>query len=239
MMIQPQSVQTPAMKPASPAQPAPKVSQEDIDWALQLEKEVKEGTRQPSSEDMARYTQIFEGLQAQTKAIHGAQSVDKQLTPESVSSVKGLLDYPKDLAMSVTEFAAEGQAKNMVELFADGADIKRNLGDSWEHLKKGEIASAALDTVRALGNTGSASVNFLQVGFSAMLGGVSTVVSLPLNLLDKGAEKAGQYFAGSENTAGKAVGKVFTVLGGENSNVGYQQALQSAARRGAQEARSD
>ena len=152
---------------------------------------------------------------------------------------KGLLDYPKDLAMGITEYAAEGQAKNRVELFEDISDVKENLGDSWEHLKKGEVLSAAGDTLRAGFNTLSAGVNFFQTGLHSLLGGVSTVVSLPLNLLDKGAEKAGAALSKSDSAVGRAVGKVSTFIGGENSNTGYFEAINQADLQGAQEARQD
>lgn len=240
MMISPQSaIPAQAVVPAQ-AQPAvsptSKISEEDKAWALRLENRVAQGF-EPTEQEIDKYKAIYEVLHP--AAAPETASAETPVAAEKPESYKGLLDYPKDLAMSVTEYAAEGQAKNMVELFEDAADIKRNLGDSWEHLKKGKILNAAGDTFRAVGNTASAGLNFLQVGFSAMLGGVSTVISLPLNLLDKGAEKAGQHFAGSENAAGKAIGRVFTVLGGENSNVSYQQAVQTAVRRGLQEAHSD
>lgn len=180
----------------------------------------------------------------QTQPIAPVQPVAAPVsTPESApaepNSQKGLLDYPKDLAMGITEYAAEGQAKNMVELFEDVSDVKENLGDSWEHLKKGEVLSAAGDTLRAGFNTLSAGVNLFQTGLHSLLGGVSTVVSLPLNLLDKGAEKAGAALSKSDSAVGRAVGKVSTFIGGENSNTDYFEAVNQAGLNGAQEARQD
>jgi len=155
-------------------------------------------------------------------------------------SVKGLLDYPKDIAMGITEYAAEGQAKNLVELYDDAADVKQNLGDSWDHLKKGEIGQAAGDTLRAVGNSVQTASNFLQVGLHTLLGGVSTVVSLPLNLLDKGAEKVGEHFSKPDTgVVGRAVGSVSTFFGGKNSNVSYPDALQAATVSGMRKAKRD
>jgi hypothetical protein len=167
------------------------------------------------------------------------QAIGGEPAPEG-GSVKGLLDYPKDIAMGITEYAAEGQAKNLVELYDDAADVKRNLGDTWDHLKKGEIGQAAGDTLRAVGNAGQTVGNFLQVGLHTLLGGVSTAVSLPLNLLDKGAEKVGEHFAKPDTgVVGRAVGSVSTFFGGKNSNVSYPDALQAATVSGMRKAERD
>ncbi|MGE3724293.1 MAG: hypothetical protein AB7I41_01985 [Candidatus Sericytochromatia bacterium] len=172
-----------------------------------------------------------------------APSVPKAIGGEPApedGTVKGLLDYPKDIAMGITEYAAEGQAKNLVELYDDAADVKQNLGDSWEHLKKGEIGQAAGDTLRAVGNSAQTVGNFLQVGLHTLLGGVSTVVSLPLNLLDKGAEKVGEHFSKPDTgVVGRAVGSVSTFFGGKNSNVSYPDALQAATVSGVRKAERD
>ncbi len=167
------------------------------------------------------------------------QAIGGEPAPEG-GSVKGLLDYPKDIAMGITEYAAEGQAKNLVELYDDAADVKRNLGDSWDHLKKGEIGQAAGDTLRAVGNSVQTASNFLQVGLHTLLGGVSTAVSLPLNLLDKGAEKVGEHFSKPDTgVVGRAVGSVSTFFGGKNSNVSYPEALQAATVSGMGKAKRD
>jgi hypothetical protein len=243
MMIPPQSVKTtvstPQPKPATPPSVAgSKVSESDIEWALALEKAVIEKDHDPTTEETERYTGIAQRLQQEHEATHGPAisygaetptEIGGTPAPERKPMLKGLFDYPKDLAMGVTEYAAKGQAKNMVELFDDASDIKQNLGDSWDHVKKGEVLKAGADTLRAVGNTASGAVNFFQVGLHSLLGGVSSVVSLPLNLLDKGAEKAGEHFSKPDTgVVGRAVGSVSTFLGGRDSNVGYREALQTA-----------
>ncbi|PIQ25507.1 hypothetical protein COW36_20905 [bacterium (Candidatus Blackallbacteria) CG17_big_fil_post_rev_8_21_14_2_50_48_46] len=243
MMISPQSV-IPA-QPASAAPPKPAtspapVTQAELDWAVQLEKAVTNGY-QPNTQEQEMYTEIYKRYQS-SQAEASAQTEKASPSVESgekAESSKGILDYPKDLAMGITEYAAKGQAKNSIEFLDDAGDIKENLGDSWDHIKKGEVGKAGIDVLKAVGNTASAGVNLFQTGLHTLLGGFSTVVSLPLNLLDKGAEKAGEHLSKSESGFGKAVGKVSTFIGGQNSNVGYNEALQTAAREGVRAAHQD
>lgn len=159
--------------------------------------------------------------------------------PVEMPASKGILDYPKDLSMHVTELAAKGQAKNSMEFIEDIQDIGGNLGDSWNHLKEGEVIGAMGDSVRAVGNTVSAGVNLVQTGLSATLGGLSLIASAPLNLLDKAAEIGGEKGAKSDSGIGKALGRISTFFGGRDSNTSLTETMANGTRAGIQAARQD
>ncbi|PKL75628.1 MAG: hypothetical protein CVV27_14385 [Candidatus Melainabacteria bacterium HGW-Melainabacteria-1] len=167
------------------------------------------------------------GAKAQLTAESAAQLDVTEASPESS---KGLLDYPKDLAMAVTEYASAGQAKNTVEFLEDMGDIKEAAGDLATNLKEGSVLKAAGNAGRIGWNVLSGLGNLFQTGVSTLAGGASTVVSLPLNLLDKGGEIAGKKLSDSDSAVSRAVGQGFKFVSGENSNVSYGEAVRSAAQ---------
>lgn len=158
--------------------------------------------------------------------------------PLEAASSKGLLDYPKDLAMAVTEAAARGQAKNTVEFLADISDLKEAAQDAGAQLKEGQLGQAALSAGRVGWNVLSGFGNMVQAGVSAAVGGISTTVSLPLSALDAGAEAAGKAASKSDSAAGKFVGKALKLFVGENSSSNYFESVNRASGEAAQKARS-
>lgn len=62
----------PTPQPGSPPPLPPGVSQQDIDWALQLENRVQQG-HQPNAQEMARYQEIAQKLQAAQNAVAAGQ----------------------------------------------------------------------------------------------------------------------------------------------------------------------
>lgn len=236
---------TPAMPPTTaPAEKPPVVSkpsstseavtQEEITWATQLESKVREGHYQPNAEEMDKYTEIYQKLQS-----NGISETASEASACSPQSHKGILDYPKDMAMSVTQFMETGRAKNQMEFLEDIGDIKDNGKKLVENVKEGKLLKATGNLFKMGWNGLSAGVNSVQSGAYSMAAGASAVVSIPLNLLDKGAEAAGKAMSDSGSSLVRGTGKVFQALGGENSHQGFFEAVNEATQKGITKAQAD
>lgn len=158
----------------------------------------------------------------------------KEAQPEK--STKGLLDYPKDLAMDLTEIGNKGVAKNTVEFLDDMKDIKQEGKEFVEHIKEGKILSAAGDGLSMVGNAASGIGNLFQVGVSNMGAGLGTILGAPMNLIDKGAEAAGDATEDAKSFFGKAANFISRGIGGDNSHKGFMESVKDAQAKGIQEA---
>lgn len=175
-----------------------------------------------------------------------AEAMEAQPLPAEAEekSTYGMLDLAEKPAMALTKLAAKGQAKNRVEMFDDFQKVGQHGAEALEHFKEGEIKAGLLDGVRSVGKVFSGLDNAITSGMYTTLGGVSTVASLPLNLLDRGAEKLGEL---SETKAGnnpvkwvgKGLGYVGKALGGQNSNTSYATMVSQTTQETIQKTRQE
>jgi hypothetical protein len=219
--VQPAVTATPS--PATPA-PAPLTSSDpDIQWALDLEQKVKDGY-QPNEADTTRYQQIAAKVAAQ------AAPAEEAAETHAAESSKGLLDYPKDVAMGISEYAAAGTAKNTVGFLEDMHEIAHNGGEIGDHLKHGEVLKAGGNVLHMGWGLLKGIGHAVTTGAWSTVGGVTMVAAVPLNLLDKGGEVAGKKLRQSDSAVGHVLGQGLKFLAGENSNKGYLESIQGASR---------
>ncbi|MEZ0370835.1 MAG: hypothetical protein ACAI44_17215 [Candidatus Sericytochromatia bacterium] len=235
----------PSLPPVPP--PAPKyqtVDQTDINWALDLEKKVKDG-HEPTPEETQRYQDIAKKLAAEanpvatTEAAPAAAFAGAEASAEaSTESSKGLLDYPKDVLMGVSEYAAAGTAKNTVEFYEDIHDIKAAGSDFVDNVKHGHGLKAGGNVLRMGWNVLSSIGNAVQTGVCSTVGGITMIPTAALNLLDKGGEAAGKKLRASDSAVVRGLGTGVKFMVGENSNKSYLDSVQAAAREAKTKAQS-
>lgn len=149
---------------------------------------------------------------------------------EASDETKGLLDYAKMPFVAATEFAAKGQARNMVEMIDDfdqAGDHFRELGSE---VSQGHLGQALGAGFRAIGHSLKGVVDTAEAGMFATVGGLSMIPTAVVNGADGLAESLGQ--VGEEQKSGlqKGLGSIGRALGGSNSHVGYVQMVQDAAQ---------
>lgn len=155
---------------------------------------------------------------------------------------KGILDYAKMPFVAATEFAAKGQARNMVEIVDDFQEVGENLSDLKEHLQEysfGGVGRGVIDGLKALGNTVGMVVDVMQAGMFATVGGLTMIPTAIMNGADGAAESLGNI--GDQEDAGgikKALGSIGRAFGGKDTHVGYTQMVQDAGREEAIKTRS-
>ncbi|MEZ0370116.1 MAG: hypothetical protein ACAI44_13595 [Candidatus Sericytochromatia bacterium] len=235
----------PSLPPVPP--PAPKyltVDQADINWALDLEMKVKDG-HQPTPEETERYQDIARKLATETQAVAETETNPaaafagaEASTEASTESSKGLLDYPKDALMSVSEYAAAGTAKNTVEFYEDMHDIKQAGSDFVDNIKHGHGLKAGGNVLKMGWNVLSSIGNAVQTGVCSTVGGITMIPTAALNLLDKGGEVAGKKLHASDSAVVRGLGSGVKFFVGENSNKSYLDSVQAAAREAKTKAQS-
>lgn len=191
----------------------------------------------------ANREQLAQATEALSQA--AAEAMSDTPLPEAEDTTRyGLLDLVEKPAMALTKIAAQGQAKNRVEMFDDFQKVGEHGAEALQHFKDGEIKEGLLDGVRSVGKVFSGLGNALTSGMYTTLGGVSSVASLPLNLLDRGAEKLGELAdteAGKNPVkwAGKGLGFVGKALGGQNSNTAYEKMVYQTTQETIQKTRQE
>lgn len=159
------------------------------------------------------------------------QALPAEAAPEAESKM-GLLDYPKEGLLAVTQMAAKGQAKNIMEFAEDLNDIKTAGKELVQDLKAGKLLSALGNVGKMVGNAVSANVNAMQAGVAGLAAGASAVVATPFVVLDAGAEAIGKALDSNNEGLGASVGKAFQFLGGQNSDQGIYGAVRAGQREG-------
>ncbi|MBF2054103.1 MAG: hypothetical protein IGS03_11685 [Candidatus Sericytochromatia bacterium] len=187
---------------------------------------------------------LAQASEALTQATAEAMESQPLSAEAKEKSTYGLLDLAEKPAMALTKIAAQGQAKNRVEMFDDFQKVGEHGAEAFQHFKEGEIKEGLLDGVRSVGKVFSGLGNAITSGMYTTLGGVSIVASLPLNLLDRGAEKLGELAdteAGKSPVkwAGKGLGFVGKALGGQNSNIAYEKMVYQTTQETIQKTRQE
>ena len=96
-----------------------KLTNKDIQWAEDLLRKASDGYI-PTKAELTKFEKIYSKAQAQPS-----------------ESTKGLLDYPKDLLVGLTQVGFKMFARNEAELKQDVKGIKDNFKASYEGLKNG------------------------------------------------------------------------------------------------------
>jgi len=167
------------------------------------------------------------------------QATEAASAPAEAASTKGLLDYPKDLLMSVSEFAAAGTAKHTVEFYEDMHQIKENAGHFGDEVSHGEGLKAAGSALKMGWNLLKGLGDAIQTGASSMVGGISMIPTAALNVMDQGGEAAGKKLRASDSAVVRTVGQGLRYVSGENSHRGYLDTIQSASREAEIKARQE
>lgn len=208
---------------ASQARPNPP-SDEDIQWALELEQKVNTQAYEPTQEDIKRYQNIAKRLQIALEQDNPGNS------QENGHSVKGLLDYPKDLLVGITNFAFKSAGYNQAEAAESAENMKDNFSEAWEGLKKGKLDDTIENTIDGFGDLFDVAVDGAQSMAASVAATVGLAASGVADGLDEAAEWVGDKLAGNDNEWSKTGASVVRILGGENSNEnildGYNQKVQ-------------
>ena len=193
------------------------VPEEDIQWAINLESKVKEG-HQPTEDEIAKYKQIADALiEQQQGEVKGAGK--KEAQKEAQDSTKGLLDYPKDLVVGLTNFTMKSFGTNAAEFEINKESMKDNFSDAWDGLKKGKLDDTIENTIEGFGDLFSVAADGVQGTLAAMAGTVGLAASGVLDGVDEAAEWAGDKLAANkDNEWSKTGASIVRLVGGENSN---------------------
>lgn len=105
----------------APAPSAPPVSQEEMNWALELENKVKTQNYQPTAEETARYEQIFAKLQAAQNAQGAPAPAPTQTAPRNWSQWSQPFNVPAAPTMPLPIAGPGGQPVMNVPSSLNGA----------------------------------------------------------------------------------------------------------------------
>lgn len=227
--IQPTAPQTPPSTPIAPSS-TPKAQQtqaqdppskQEMNWAMELEKKVMQGY-QPTSQEIEKYTDIAERV--------------AELPEDGERSVKGLLDYPKDVLMGLANFSHKSFAKNLMETARSAQDVSDSFSGAWEGLRQGRLDDTIESTIEGFGDVFNVIGNTAQSLAAGVGVGVSGGLARVADGVDQAAEWAGDKLAGNDNEWSKTGASVVRVLGGENSNENVDEVFMEKLQEGLDEA---
>ena len=185
----------------------PKVTQEELKWAKELQTKVQQMAYQATPQEIGRYTDIYYRHQ-----------FEQEGESKKKSSVKGLLDYPKDVFVGVTATAIKSFERSFKAMNESADAVIAETGSALEGLKEGELDKMALSVFDASGNLATFIGHGVKAGVSTWVGGVALIPAAVLHYTDKAGEWVGQKLDNSNNNYGKTLGTVPRVLVGKESN---------------------
>lgn len=148
----------------------------------------------------------------------------------NVNSIKGLFDYPKNIA--------EGINKVTLQLISKGStDGAKQIQEAFDHYKigtkeilRGNLDVAVENNLKGLGNLGMVVFDVAKITAGGIIGSVTLPVTLAAIGIDKSGEAIADKLENSKNNYAKTLSTLFRPVVGKNSDTKLEVYLADCVR---------